>query len=245
MNRTMRAAAAAAILTSGLGSIGCVNTGTSGCSSGSCAGGAGAGGIGARGEGHGPIGDHWRNFVDPCYPERYNYAARESVIYPFAQQAANGHFLNQTIWNYYFEAGTDRLTPAGIEKLDSLTRARPAPDPRLYIQTARDIPATPENVGKLADVRAELDSKRAAAVKKYMSTQLFAPVAFEVFVHDAPVPGMNSDMALRAYNGSILQYRGGVSGAGTGTLGTGGQGSLTAPTGGGGGTGAGTGVTPR
>ena len=43
--------------------------------------------------------------------------------------------------NYYFEFGTDVLTPAGMEKLLSLTRVRPAPDPKLYIQTARDLPA--------------------------------------------------------------------------------------------------------
>jgi hypothetical protein len=243
MNRTMRAAAVAAILTSGLGSIGCVNTGTSGCSSGGC--GGGAGGPGARGEGHGPIGDHWRNWVDPSYPERYNFAARESVVAPFAQQAANGHFLNQTVWNYYFETGTDRLTPAGIEKLDSLARTRPAPDPKIYIQTAHDIPTTPENVDKIIDVRAELDSKRAAAIQKYMGTQLFASGAVAVYVHNAPVPSMNSDMALRAYNGSILQYRGGVSGAGTGVLGTGGQGNLTTAPGAGGGGGTGTGTVPR
>ena len=190
MNRMIRAAASAALLVSGLGSVGCVNTGTTGCSGGGC--GAGAG---TRDEGHGPIGDHWRNFVDPCYPERYNHAARQAVIAPFAQQAANGHFLNQTIWNYYFEAGTDRLTPAGIEKLDSIARTRPAPDPKIFIQTARDIPATTDPT-KIADIRAGLDTKRAAAIQKYMASQpTFGAVAYEFYVHDPATPGINSEMA--------------------------------------------------
>src|SRR5262245_49955435 len=108
MNRMIRAAAAAAILTSGLGSIGCVSTGS--CGSGSCGGGALGGHRGAaRGEGHGALGDCYRNFIDPCYPERYEHAARQAVLAPFAQQVHNGHVLNQTIWNYYFEAGSDKL----------------------------------------------------------------------------------------------------------------------------------------
>lgn len=212
MNRMIRAAAAAAMLTGGLGSVGCVHTGRAG-------------------DGHGPVGDCYRNLVDPCYPERYNYAARQAVIYPFAQQAYNGHVLNQTIWNYYFEAGTDRLTPAGVEKLDSLSRVRPGPDPRLYIQTARDLP-TNADPARNSEVRADLDAKRAAAIQKYMGNQpaFGGPVAWEVFVHDPTVPGIYSPFAEYAWRGSLLQYRGNVSGGGTGVLGTGGgAGTLIAP----------------
>jgi hypothetical protein len=223
MNRMMRAAATAALLVGGLGSVGCVNTGTTGCGSGG--GGCGAGGCGiggARGEGHGPLGDCWRNAVDPCYPERYWYAARQATVYPFAQQVLNGHVLNQTIWNYYFDFGTDVLTPAGIEKLNSLVRTRPAPDPRIYIQTARDIPATVDPL-KIPEIRTDLDARRAEAIRKHLASQpQFAPVAYEVYVHDSAVPSINAEMAMRAYNGSFLGYRGGVSGAGTGVLGTGG-----------------------
>jgi hypothetical protein len=219
MNRTIRAAAAAALLTCGLGSVGCVHT-----------------------DGSTP-GDHYRNWVDPCYPQRYEYAARQAVIYPFAQQTYNGHVLNQTLWNYYFVPGTDQLTPMGAEKLDSLARVRPGPDPRLYIQTARDLPETGDPA-KLADARAELDAKRAGAVQRYMSNQpaFGGPVAYEVFVHDPSVPGIYSTFAEYGWRGSLQQYRGNVSGGGTGVLGTGGGGAnLTAPLGGGaGGGGAGT-----
>ena len=216
MKRMMRAAAAAAILTSGLGSIGCVSTG------------GGARG-GARGEGHGPIGDHWRNAADPCYPERYNHAARQAVIAPFAQQVHNGHALNQTVWNYYFEAGTDKLTSAGMEKLDSIARTRPG-DAKLYIQASRDLSLTADNAGKIADLRTDLDVKRAVAIQKYMGTQpaIGGAVPYEVYVHDAPTPGIIAEASAGAYRGSLLGYRGGISGAaGIGALGTGGSTNLT------------------
>jgi hypothetical protein len=211
MNRMIHAACAAAILTSGLGSIGCVHTG------------------GTRDDGHGPLGDCYRNAVDPCYPERYLHAARQATVYPFAQQVYNGHVLNQTIWNYYFEAGSDKLTPAGIEKLESIVRTRPGPDPRLYIQTARDIPATADPA-KVPDVRADLDTRRAATLQRFLAAQpAFGPVPpYEIFVHDAPVPGINSEMAGNAYRSSIRGYRGAITGAaGIGALGTGGSTNLT------------------
>ena len=210
MNRMIRAAAAAAILTSGLGSIGCVSTGNGP-------------------NGNATIGDRWRNAVDPCYPERYNHAARQAVIYPFAQQVHNGHVLNQTIWNYYFEAGTDKLTAGGMEKLNSLARTRPAPDPKLYIQAAVDVQLTDANAGTINDLRAELDTRRAAAIQKYLATvPAVAPVAYEVYVHNAPVPGINGEAAAGAWRASLGGYRGGITGAaGIGALSTGGSTNLT------------------
>jgi hypothetical protein len=217
----IRAATAAAILTCGLASVGCVSTGSTGC----------GGSTGAYGNGKGNCGDHYRNFVDPCYPERYEYAARQAVIAPFAQQVHNGYVMNLTIWNYYFETGSDKLTLAGYEKLDSLARVRPGPDSKLYLQTARDLPANTDPA-KAPDLRADLDVKRATAIQKYMSSQpaFGGPVAYEIYVHDATPTGINAEMGLRAYNGSFQGYRGGVSGGGTGVLGTGGATNLTTPT---------------
>jgi hypothetical protein len=211
MNRIMRAAAAAAVLAGGLGSVGCVHTG-------------GAGG-GAT------VGDRWRNAHDPCYPERYNHAARQAVVAPFAQQVHNGHVMNQTIWNWYWEPGTDKLTLAGMEKLDSLARTRPAPDPKIYIQTSRDLVATPDTADKVAMLRDDLNVRRAAAIHRYMAAQpTLIPVTYEVFVHDPIVPSIYSEFAASSWRGSLTGYRGGVSGAGTGVLGTGGGAApLTAP----------------
>jgi hypothetical protein len=210
----IRAAAAAAVLAAGVGSVGCV-----GPSAGT-----------ARGEGHGPIGDGWRNAVDPCYPERYSHAAREAVVAPFAQQVHNGYVMNQTIYNWYFDYASDTLTPAALVKLDSLARARPAPDPKIILQTARDLPANTD-LTRMADVRADLDARRIVAIQKYMASQpSFAPVAYEVLVSDPATPSISAEMSLRAYNGSFQSIKGSVSGAGTGVLGTGGGGGALTST---------------
>src|SRR3954453_10883192 len=71
----------------------------------------------------------YRDLVDPCYPQRYSFMARKEVKAALAPQVNNGHVLDQTMWNYHFEPGTDRLTAGGIEHLAYLARRRPAPDP--------------------------------------------------------------------------------------------------------------------
>src|SRR5947208_3637487 len=102
MNRYVRGVAAAAVLAGGLGSIGC--TGTSGvtargaapggCST--CAGGSAHGGSGGGG-------GLLRSLYDPCWPERYNAAARDEVLEPFRNQVNNGVVMHHTIWNWYFD----------------------------------------------------------------------------------------------------------------------------------------------
>src|SRR5438477_13177771 len=78
------------------------------------------------------------NCVDPCYPERYEWAARQPVYEAFGTQEANGHVLDQTVWNKFFEPGTDKLTPGGMEYLKHLARRRPEADPKLWLATAQD-----------------------------------------------------------------------------------------------------------
>ncbi|MDB5307626.1 MAG: hypothetical protein JWO38_1828 [Gemmataceae bacterium] len=230
MNRFMQGAAAAALLAGGLGSVGCAGTGGSvargaapgGCATGDC----GTGGCGTR-HGDGAI---LRTYYDPCYPERYAAAARAEVLAPFAAQVNNGHVLNHTVWNWYFEPGTDKLTTAGLAKLDSIAHTRPGPDNRLYLQAARDVQVTPANMDRVAAHRDELTAKRAAMVLRYMNTQpTTAPVAYEIFVHDPVVPGISADFALSAYRGQVQGYRGGIGGgAGTTSTSTGGGGQTPA-----------------
>src|SRR5512138_3735550 len=86
----------------------------------------------------------YRNAVDPCWPERYNHTARKEVVDAFAPQVQNGHVLDQTIWNYMFDAGTDDLNGAGKYKLDYMIRRRPMPDPNVFLQTAHDIMYNPQ-----------------------------------------------------------------------------------------------------
>ena len=51
---------------------------------------------------------HYAEVVDPCYPTRYMYMARREVKAALAPQVNNGHVLDQTVWNWMFEPGTDR-----------------------------------------------------------------------------------------------------------------------------------------
>lgn len=215
MTKSMRAAAAAAILTAGLGSVGCVGTGSHKGSDVT-------------------LGDRYRNYVDPCYPERYNHAARQATLAPFAQQVHNGHVLNQTVFTYLFELGSDKLTPAGMAKLDSIARTRPAPDPKLYLQAATDdILLTDANADKIVELRAELDTKRAAAIQKYLTTlPTFAPIQYEIVVHNPATPSIYSPFASSAYRDSGTGYTGNRTGGGANAaIGTGGGVSLTSPSG--------------
>jgi hypothetical protein len=202
MNRFVRAAAAALVAAGGAGSLGCVTTGDR--------------------EG----GARYRNWVDPCWPERYNAVARAETLAPFSAQVTNGHVLEQTIWNWYFETGTDKLNTAGMAKLDSIAQTRPSPDPKLYLQVARDIATTPENMDKVAALRDDLTARRVVAIQRYMAAQpSIAPVTYEFFVHDPVVTGIYSDFSARAFRGQAQGYRGGVGG---------GSGSTPTATGGGG-----------
>ncbi|MBY0512567.1 MAG: hypothetical protein K2P78_01485 [Gemmataceae bacterium] len=210
MNRVIRAAAAAAVAAGGAGSVGCVHDD-------------------AGPKTHGD-GMRYRTWVDTSYPERYNATARAETVAPFAAQVNNGHVLNQTIWNWYFEAGTDKLNTAGMAKLDSIAQTRPGPDGRLYLQAARDLRVTPENQDKLGDLRNDLTVKRAAAVQKYMASQpAVQPAAYEVYVHDLPTSGVPADFAASAFRGQLTGYRGGLTaGGGTAALSTG-NGGLQQP----------------
>jgi hypothetical protein len=210
MKRLFRAALVAAILPVGLLSVGCAHGSGSACGGGDCGGGGGVGG------GYANRQDHHGKWYDISWPDRYNYAARQAVVAPFAQQAANGHFLHQTMWNFYFEPGSDKLTPGGMEKLNSLSHATPGPDPRIYVQNAQDIGTTAENMDKVAGMRNDLNAKRAAAVQKYMATTFGPPITYEVLVHDAPTPGISGVFAGNAYRGQGIGYRGGLSAGGIG-----------------------------
>jgi hypothetical protein len=167
------------------------------------------------------------DFIDPCWPERYEAMARSEVREGAAPQVNNGHVLDQTIWNGQFELGSDKLTPGGMDHLDYLARRRPAPDCQLYLQTAHDVTYDPAAADKFADTRSDLDNRRIVAIQKYLSaTTAGRPLAFQVTVHDPGDPGIS---AVPAVNSVRSMY-----GAAVGVLGGGG-----ASTSGGAGAGAG------
>jgi hypothetical protein len=148
--------------------------------------------------------EHYRNLVDPCWPERYTYAARHNLNEAFATQAYNGHVLDQTVWNYHFEPGKDVLTPGGLEHLAYLARRRPAPDAVVYLQTAQDIPYDQAAPDRFVEQRNTLDQRRAEVIRKYLLAQTAnRPVDFQVVVHDPAEPGQAATPVGFAINGPI------------------------------------------
>ena len=133
----------------------------------------------------------YRDLVDPCYPQRYEFAARQEVVGTIAPQVNNGHVLDQTIWNYQFEPGTDRLTPGGMEQLAYLGRRRPAPDAVVFLQTAQDVSYDPAAPDRFAEARANLDNRRTQAIQNYLTAQTAGRhLTFQVVVHDPHVPSI-------------------------------------------------------
>ena len=151
--------------------------------------------------------DLYRNIVDPCYPRRYEYAARQEVTAAMAPQVFNGHVLDQTLWNYHFEMGSERLTQGGIEHLAYLARRRPSADPVVYLQTAQDIAYDPIDPDAFADKRVKLDTKRIQAIQNYLTAQTAGRhLGFQVVVHDPAEPGFSAvagNLAVQSmYSGS-------------------------------------------
>ena len=150
------------------------------------------GGIMAAGCHHTGKGGDTEWHGDPCWPDRYSNEARRLQVGSFEPQVLNGHILDQTIWNQHFEIGSEKLNAAGMDKLDQLARRRPAPDTRIFLQTARDLVYNAEKPGDYATKRSELDVRRAAAIKQYLETSLTGrPSKFEVEVHDPSMPGID------------------------------------------------------
>jgi len=202
-------------------------------------------------------GERYRNLVDPCQMERYSSVARQEVISGFTPQVQNGRILDQTMWNWYFEAGTDKLNPSGYDKLDQIVRRRPMPDSRIFLATARDLTYNSEKAAEFPDARRELDNKRGNAIQKYLMAQTAGrPMIFDVLVHDPSETGISGVSARGAilgqrsnYSGSLLGASGDGAAQGGGGVGGGAPQGVGggAPQGSGGGTGAGTGSggTPR
>lgn len=129
---------------------------------------------------------------DPCWPDRYANESRASVVASFQPQVENGHVLDQTVWNSHFEFASEKLNGAGMDKLDQLTRRRPHPDTKIYLQTARDIVYDADKPNDYSAKRNELDTKRVLAMQKYLAATLTGrPATFDIQVHDPAVPGID------------------------------------------------------
>ncbi len=166
--------------------------------------------------------------VDPCYPMRYGFMARQAVNAAMAPQVLNGHVLDQTVWNYYFEPGTDKLTTGGLERLAYLARRRPYPDPVLYLQTAQDLVYDHLAPELLAQNRQILDGRRIAAVQAYLTAQTAGrPIPFQVVIHDPSEPALASSAANNIMSQNYFRFMGGnFTMGGMGGMGMGGMGGM-------------------
>jgi hypothetical protein len=202
--------------------------------------------------GGGLTGCCYRDLVDICYPTRYNYMARAEVAQAVYAQADNGHVLDQTVWNHFFEtdqAGrpTDKLNALGRQRLTYLAQRRPNPDPHVYLQTAQDLAyLDSEGPEKFNLARADLDNRRLQSVHRYLIAQTAGRnlgYDFHITVHDpgepslaaTPIGGNQPATVFRVF-GAVPQLYGqfiGTLPANVGGLGIGGGG------GGGGGAAAG------
>jgi hypothetical protein len=101
-------------------------------------------------------------------------------------QTSNGHLLEWTIWDHMFERGTSCLTPDGRDHLAYLARLRSLPaNPRIYLQTACDIPYDVTCPDQYAEDRAKLDSRRQRAILNFLSSAAKVPeTPFEVIIID-------------------------------------------------------------
>ncbi|MFL5242742.1 MAG: hypothetical protein ACJ8FY_11595 [Gemmataceae bacterium] len=180
-----------------------------------------------------------KDLYDPCYPQRYEAVSREEAGSATVPQVQNGHVLDQTVWNYQFELGTDRLTPGGLDALAYLARRRPQADPVIYIQTAQDVAYDPVNPDRYSAARYDLDSKRIQAVQKFLNAQTAGRHQdFQVLVHDPAEVGLSANavgVIVGKHNGSYQGTLpvGGGGGASGGAGASGGGGSSSGGSGGG------------
>ena len=197
----------------------------------------------------------YREIVDPCWPERYNYMARYEVLDTLNAQAHNGHVLDQTIFNWEFEsdprtgAPTAVLNPAGLSHLQYIYRRMPVPDGRVFLQTAQDIKYDAANPEKVMAIRADMDAKRQQAIHNYLafSTGGRGGADYQVMVIDPGDPGMSAlpvgggqGQRFQLPIGSVLQMQNSFQGSlmtGSGMTGASGGGAMGGQTGMGGGAG--------
>jgi hypothetical protein len=175
-----------------------------GCNGGAC-GDVNGGGYGHGGHGglcptaYDLTGRNNKELYDRCWPERYTALARREVNLAFTPQVQNGHVLDQTVWNHYFEPGTDRLNPLGQSQLQYISRRRPVPDTTVYLATANDLPYDQACPERYAGARQELDTLRVASVQKYLTAvNAGRPTCYQVLVHD---PG---DVTIHAAAGATV-----------------------------------------
>ena len=83
--------------------------------------------------------------TDNCWPEQYHRESTRRTEAPFRKQYVNGLVIEQTLYTFHFkperaenEEIKGELSPAGLSRLQYLTRRRPYIIPQIYLQTSFD-----------------------------------------------------------------------------------------------------------
>ena len=199
MTRLFQAASVVTLMVSIFGSVGCVSGDRPG------------------------LQNRYDTKVDPCWPERYNFTAREAVIAPFATHVMNGKIIDQTIFNGDFEPGTEKLNAGGLAKLDTIARRRPV-DGQLSLQTTRDINYDATKPDEYIRTRSELDAKRIQQIQTYMNASTSGRnLTFDVAVIDPANQTVLASGPAAAVRGYQSYFQGGLtSGTGLSNQGAGG-----------------------
>jgi hypothetical protein len=161
----------------------------------------------------------FHDVVDPCYPERYNCKAREEVRDIWDMQSRDGLALEQTLYVYHFEPGSEVLHPGGIALLTRLANRRPAPETVVFVQTAQNtIDLDYKKPEEYANKRKELDEKRKTSVESFLRQER-PDVQFTVVVANPSKSGISGQEAATAIRGLRSSATGyiqipGVSGGG-------------------------------
>jgi hypothetical protein len=128
---------------------------------------------------------------DNCWLTRYSFMATVTEQQTFSAQVNNGHVLDQTVYTYHFERGTDKLTKGGQEHLAYLARRRPEPDTHIYLQTAQDVEYDAAAPEQYTSTRADLDGKRVAAIQRFLNAETAGrSLTWQVAIHDAPAQSL-------------------------------------------------------
>lgn len=175
----------------------------------------------------------YRDVVDPYYPKRYNVDARNSVRTSMAPQVQNGNVLDQTVWDFHFEAGKPELNEMGKDHLKRLARRRPMAQEVIFLQVAQNPDAN----------KNELNKTRSENIKSYMNkiSEGKTHPEFQVVLHDpAEVSGSGIE-AARVITGKQSSVSGvfipGQSGSSSGGTSSGQSGGGSGSSGGSSGTG--------
>src|SRR5262245_40549498 len=120
----------------GAAAIGCGTLPTTGGGGSGCGCGGGLGGSEFGPTAQQMTGCNNKELIDRCWPQRYNSLAQRELNLGLTPQVQNGHVLDQTVWNHFFEPGTDKLTPGGLAALQYISRRRPCPDHTVYLATS-------------------------------------------------------------------------------------------------------------